>query len=183
MPKVGVSIYLTRFSSEHTQELSPLLTPSSPRFSINEKSENVWRFVFSLLIYQGTWATYIVITLILHLLFFVNPWLNAAWAWTLTNTIHNLGNFLLLHMTKGDFCVTSNVLKHEMSLTFCYGGLFGSPLLIYLIIQILGTPWMPMDEGKARYLTQWEQLDHGMQFTATKKFLTVIPIVLFFLAR
>jgi len=94
---------------------------------------------------KGTWATYIVITLILHLLFFVNPWLNAAWAWTLTNTIHNLGNFLLLHMTKG-------------------------------------TPWMPMDEGKARYLTQWEQLDHGMQFTATKKFLTVIPIVLFFLA-
>ena len=47
----------------------------------------------------------------------------------------------------------------------------------------LGTPWMPMDEGKARYLTQWEQLDQGMQFTATKKFLTVIPIVLFFLAR
>lgn len=94
---------------------------------------------------KGTWATYIVITIILHLLFFVNPWLSAAWAWTLTNTIHNLGNFLLLHMTKG-------------------------------------TPWMPMDEGKARYLTQWEQLDQGMQFTATKKFLTVIPIVLFFLA-
>jgi len=90
---------------------------------------------------KGTWATYIVITIILHLLFFVNPWLSAAWAWTLTNTIHNVGNFLLLHMTKG-------------------------------------TPWMPMDEGKARYLTQWEQLDRGMQFTATKKFLTVMPIVL-----
>ena len=50
-------------------------------------------------------------------------------------------------------------------------------------VPLTGTPWMPMDEGKARYLTQWEQLDQGMQFTATKKFLTVIPIVLFFLAR
>ncbi|KAH9524846.1 ORM1-like protein 1 [Bulinus truncatus] len=30
--------------------------------------------------------------------------------------------------------------------------------------------------------TQWEQIDYGKQFTATKKFLTTVPVVLFFLA-
>ncbi|KAF6036429.1 ORMDL3 [Bugula neritina] len=30
-------------------------------------------------------------------------------------------------------------------------------------------------------LTQWEQLDYGKQFTGTKKFLTVVPVVLFIL--
>ncbi len=31
-------------------------------------------------------------------------------------------------------------------------------------------------------LTFWEQIDDGVQFTATRKFLTVIPVVLFLLA-
>jgi hypothetical protein len=31
-------------------------------------------------------------------------------------------------------------------------------------------------------LTHWEQLDHGLQYTPTRKFLTIVPIVLFFMA-
>lgn len=31
-------------------------------------------------------------------------------------------------------------------------------------------------------LTQWEQFDHGQQFSPTKKFLAIVPIVLFLLA-
>lgn len=30
--------------------------------------------------------------------------------------------------------------------------------------------------------TFWEQIDDGMQFTPTRKFLTAVPVVLFFLA-
>lgn len=41
---------------------------------------------------------------------------------------------------------------------------------------------MLSDQGAARKETQWEQLDQGKQFTPTKKFLTIVPIVLFFLA-
>lgn len=41
-----------------------------------------------------------------------------------------------------------------------------------------GTPFETLDEGKSRYQTVWEQLDEGEQFSASKKFLTVVPIVL-----
>lgn len=44
------------------------------------------------------------------------------------------------------------------------------------------TPWLACDQGSVRRLTHWEQLDHGLQYTPTRKFLTVVPIVLFFLA-
>ena len=44
------------------------------------------------------------------------------------------------------------------------------------------TPWLSCDQGSVRSLTHWEQLDHGLQYTPTRKFLTIIPILLFFLA-
>lgn len=47
-----------------------------------------------------------------------------------------------------------------------------------LLHIVKGTPWETNDQGEARTLTQWEQIDHGKQFTGTKKFLTVVPIVL-----
>ncbi|GFO50363.1 orm1-like protein 3 [Plakobranchus ocellatus] len=66
-------------------------------------------------------------------------------AWTLTNVLHDVSMFVMLHVTKG-------------------------------------TPWETPDQGVARTETQWEQIDFGKQFTATKKFLTTVPVVLFFLA-
>ncbi|KAG9333975.1 hypothetical protein JZ751_009291 [Albula glossodonta] len=36
--------------------------------------------------------------------------------------------------------------------------------------------------GKARLLTHWEQMDYGIQFTSSRKFLTISPIVLYILA-
>lgn len=41
-----------------------------------------------------------------------------------------------------------------------------------------GTPWGTPEQGKARTQTQWEQIDCGQQFTPTKKFLTVVPVVM-----
>ena len=38
------------------------------------------------------------------------------------------------------------------------------------------------EQGSVRRLTHWEQLDHGEQYTPTRTFLTIIPILLFFLA-
>lgn len=50
--------------------------------------------------------------------------------------------------------------------------------MFVLLHMVKGTPWEPNDQGEARMLTQWEQLDHGKQFTGTRKFFTVVPIVL-----
>ena len=50
---------------------------------------------------------------------------------------------------------------------------------MFLILHLeKGTPFDTADQGKARYLTLWEQLDYGQHFTAAKKFLTIVPIVL-----
>uniref|UniRef100_A0A8D2E141 ORM1-like protein 3 n=1 Tax=Sciurus vulgaris TaxID=55149 RepID=A0A8D2E141_SCIVU len=46
----------------------------------------------------------------------------------------------------------------------------------------MGTPFETPDQGKARLLTHWEQLDYGVQFTSSRKFFTISPIILYFLA-
>ncbi|KAJ9588243.1 hypothetical protein L9F63_018407 [Diploptera punctata] len=52
----------------------------------------------------------------------------------------------------------------------------------FVFLHILkGAPWIPQDQGDSRILTHWEQIDYGQQFTATRKFLTVVPIILFLL--
>uniref|UniRef100_A0A674BX40 ORMDL sphingolipid biosynthesis regulator 1 n=1 Tax=Salmo trutta TaxID=8032 RepID=A0A674BX40_SALTR len=44
---------------------------------------------------------------------------------------------------------------------------------------VKGTPFETPDQGKARLLTHWEQLDYGVQFTSSRKFFTISPIVLY----
>ena len=43
---------------------------------------------------------------------------------------------------------------------------------------LVGTPF-DQDDGEFDGLTLWEQMDNGQQFTPSKKFLTVLPIVMF----
>ncbi|KAJ7345540.1 hypothetical protein JRQ81_001490 [Phrynocephalus forsythii] len=47
---------------------------------------------------------------------------------------------------------------------------------------VKGTPFETPDQGKARLLTHWEQLDYGVQCTSSRKFFTISPIILYFLA-
>uniref|UniRef100_A0A8C3URK4 ORM1-like protein 3 n=5 Tax=Telluraves TaxID=3073808 RepID=A0A8C3URK4_CATUS len=55
-------------------------------------------------------------------------------------------------------------------------------LSMYIFLHtVKGTPFETPDQGKARLLTHWEQMDYGVQFTASRKFLTIMPIVLYFL--
>ncbi|CAG5123891.1 unnamed protein product [Candidula unifasciata] len=94
---------------------------------------------------KGIWLTYILLVFCVHLLLLSIPFFSVAVAWTLTNVLHDVCMFVMLHVTKG-------------------------------------TPWETSDQGISRLETQWEQIDYGKQFTATKKFLTTVPVVLFFLA-
>ena len=51
--------------------------------------------------------------------------------------------------------------------------------VMFIILHIeKGTPFETTDQAKYRYLTVWEQLDKGEHFSQSKKFLTVVPIVL-----
>ncbi|XP_054165304.1 ORM1-like protein 3 [Oppia nitens] len=93
---------------------------------------------------RGMWLSYVVAVLALHLILLSYPFITVAMVWTLTNVLHNLVMFVLLHVIKG-------------------------------------TPWESGDQGRQRKLTHWEQIDDGIQFTQTRKFLTIVPIILFFL--
>ncbi|XP_011188275.1 ORM1-like protein [Zeugodacus cucurbitae] len=52
---------------------------------------------------------------------------------------------------------------------------------LYFLHLIKGAPWLSIENDGARRLTHWEQIDDGEQFTATRRFLTAVPIVLFLL--
>jgi len=55
-------------------------------------------------------------------------------------------------------------------------------LAMFIFLHLVkGTPWVSGDQGVVRSLTHWEQIDDGAQFTATRKFLTIVPVVLFML--
>uniref|UniRef100_A0A3B4T960 ORMDL sphingolipid biosynthesis regulator 2 n=1 Tax=Seriola dumerili TaxID=41447 RepID=A0A3B4T960_SERDU len=91
---------------------------------------------------RGIWLTYLLLTVVLHVVLLSIPFFTVPLVWTLTNVIHNLVMYLFLHTVKG-------------------------------------TPFETPDQGKARLLTHWEQMDYGVQFTSSRKFLTISPIVLF----
>jgi len=42
----------------------------------------------------------------------------------------------------------------------------------------LGTPFDEINQGKYSNKTFWEQLDGGLQFSPTRKFLTTVPFIL-----
>jgi hypothetical protein len=43
---------------------------------------------------------------------------------------------------------------------------------------VKGAPWETSDQGLARRFTFWEQIDNGVQWTGTRKFLQIVPVVL-----
>ncbi|XP_065339787.1 ORM1-like protein 3 [Cloeon dipterum] len=52
--------------------------------------------------------------------------------------------------------------------------------LVFLHI-LKGSIWDTQDQGRSRELTQWEQIDSGVQFTSTRKFFTAAPVIMFLL--
>jgi len=103
----------------------------------------------------------------------VNPnssWLNGKGFWL----SYTLG-VLLLHLVL--LCIPVLTTAQAWTLT---NVIHNTCMLVFLHI-LKGAPFEPQDQGKARSLTHWEQIDYGERFTVTRKFLTVVPVVLFVL--
>ncbi|KAF8774812.1 ORM1-like protein 3 like protein [Argiope bruennichi] len=104
----------------------------------------------------------------------VNPnslWLNSRGIW-----LSYLIAVLLLHLVLLSFPFLS------VAWVWTLTNVVHNATMFVILHFVKGTPWESADQGKVRYLTHWEQIDNGVQFTATRKFLTIVPIVLFFLA-
>lgn len=76
-------------------------------------------------------------------------------------------------------CVTGGEVRLGVDLPFVFSDEGPSFQGMYIFLHtVKGTPFETPDQGKARLLTHWEQMDYGVQFTASRKFLTITPIVL-----
>lgn len=95
-------------------------------------------------------------------------WLNSTgvWSWYLG---------LLL----AAWLATSTVVGGGLAWTYVH--LAHGAVTFYLMHWCKGSP-MEEDQGKWDSYTFWEQLDDGQQGTRTRKFFTVVPVVLFILA-
>ena len=48
---------------------------------------------------------------------------------------------------------------------------------------VRGSPFGGSDQGENRKLTHWEQINHGVQWTNTRKFLLIFPVILFLICQ
>ncbi|KAG8192628.1 hypothetical protein JTE90_017192 [Oedothorax gibbosus] len=105
----------------------------------------------------------------------VNPnahWLSSRGVW-----LSYVLLVLLLHLALLSFPFLT------VAATWTLTSLAHNTVMFVVLHVVKGTPWESGDQGKkVRWLTHWEQIDNGEQFTATRKFLTLVPIALFFLA-
>lgn len=113
---------------------------------------------------RGMWLSYLLGIGLLHVVLLSIPFVSVPVVWTLTNLIHNLVSPLV----RIEPCERGGKTSSAVS-----------PQCMYLLLHtVKGTPFETPDQGKARLLTHWEQMDYGVQFTASRKFLTITPIVL-----
>ncbi|KAB1219675.1 ORM1-like protein 2 [Morella rubra] len=112
--------------------------------------------------YPGVWTTYILILFFSWLLVLSIFGCSPGMAWTIVNLAHFLVE--LLH-----FPVCHDILCRLPQVTY------------HFFHWKKGTPFAE-DQGIYNRLTWWEQMDNGKQLTRNRKFLTVVPLVLYLIA-
>lgn len=95
-------------------------------------------------------------------------WLSSPGAWTFVIS--------LIGLTWLVFCVFM-----DPGMAWTYTHLTHAAVTYYLLHWNKGSP-IEMDQGTYDKLTYWEQLDDGVQYTPNRKFLVVLPFLLFILA-
>ena len=115
---------------------------------------------------RGFWAFYVLLIVHFHLTLLTLP--------IITFTVPWVRKIIFLKNFTTDFgflfqCWTATNVVHNL-ITF------------FVFHWTKSTPWLsPIEHGNTRRLTHWEQIDHGTQFTPTRIFLTIVPIILFML--
>lgn len=109
--------------------------------------------------------------------YFLTPWLSAPAQWTLTSVTHFV-------VRKGSIQSIQSLLRAPIILAFCWT-MMGSlpkptPSLQITFIAFHWNRGSPMWEDQGEFIdkTLWEQIDNGVPWTDTRKFLMVVPILL-----
>jgi len=99
-------------------------------------------------------------------------WINGTGAWITYIIAIVLSILLLLVFFPSFIALTVVNVLHSVITFFAFHWVKGAPF---------STEGTYVGESKYSKLTLWEQLDSGVQYTPTRKFLTVVPILLFLL--
>ncbi|KAG6427222.1 hypothetical protein SASPL_111464 [Salvia splendens] len=122
--------------------------------------------------YPGVWTTYILILFFSWLVVLSVTNCTPGMAWTIVNVCH----FLLLIML-----VSHMMLELETGVYKCLWRVPSNMVTYHFFHWKKGTPFGD-DQGIYNGLTWWEQIDNGKQLTRNRKFLTVVPVVLYLIA-
>ncbi|CAM0905801.1 unnamed protein product [Alopecurus aequalis] len=106
--------------------------------------------------YPGVWTTYILLLFFAWLLVLSVSGCSPGAAWTAVNL--------------GHFAVRTAPVASSYLITY------------HFFHWKKGTPFAADDQGIYNRLTWWEQIDNGQQLTRNRKFLTVVPVVLYLIA-
>lgn len=131
---------------------------------------------------RGMWAGYLVTVVVLHGLIMGVPFISTGMAWTLTHVIHNLVRASIpLHANKAAVHRIYVIIMRCSAVSKWWVLIrMPPPQGMYVMFHaIKGTLYATGDQDDARRLTNWEQIDDGEQYTATRKFLIAVPIVLY----
>ncbi len=73
------------------------------------------------------------------------------------------------------------IVKQELAWTTVH--IIAAVVTYFCFHWLKGSPYTADDEdGEYNSLTFWEQIDHGVQYTPNRKFLTIFPVIIYILA-
>ncbi|KAL6871546.1 hypothetical protein ACP4OV_014375 [Aristida adscensionis] len=127
---------------------------AAPPVDVNKNTE--W------FMYPGVWTTYILLLFFAWLLVLSVSGCSPGAAWTVVNLAH--------------FAVRPRPALLGLSPLRAPG------ITYHFFHWKKGTPFAADDQGIYNRLTWWEQIDNGQQLTRNRKFLTVVPVVLYLIA-
>ncbi|URE48186.1 ORM1-like protein [Musa troglodytarum] len=141
--------------------------------------------------YPGVWTTYILILFFCWLLVLSVVGCTAGMAWTAVNLFHFVGfgvNVVacVVQNRRFESGIVNTPDKSQLYRfsfqDFLTSGLTDTLAVTYYFFHWKkGTPFAE-DQGIYNNLTWWEQMDDGRQLTRNRKFLIVVPVVLYLIA-
>ncbi|XP_044732031.1 ORM1-like protein [Chrysoperla carnea] len=104
-----------------------------------------------------------------------NPNPNTSWLQSRGMWVAYSGGMLLLHLIL--LCVPIFSIPVAWTITHQ----IHCAVHLYFLHSLKGAPWISADQGACQKETHWEQIDNGMQYTTTRKFLVAVPVIIFLL--
>ncbi|KAF8692644.1 hypothetical protein HU200_039466 [Digitaria exilis] len=150
----------------------PYYVEAAPPVDVNKNTE--W------FMYPGVWTTYILLLFFAWLLVLSVSGCSPGAAWTVVNLAHFAVSPRFSPPPNPR--ISTGRAPRFLSSSNWIASICRMPITYHFFHWKKGTPFAADDQGIYSRLTWWEQIDNGQQLTRNRKFLTVVPVVLYLIA-